>query len=70
VLGLVITPQPTPVIRRNDVVVPERQPPPPREDTSADWVWVIAAGLLAAGISGAAVYGPWWPAIAGEGSGS
>lgn len=61
VLGAVITPQPTPVIRRKDALVSEEARSFPGEETDRKWLWVIVAGLLAAGISGAAMYGPWWP---------
>jgi len=59
-LGVVAlrAPQPTPVLRRNAFVVPEDGPSPPGERAGKKWLWVVAAGLLAAGIAGTAAY---WP---------
>jgi len=58
VLGVVSrsTPQPTPVIRRDAFLAPAENASPGDGEADRKWLWVIAAGLLAAGASGTAVY--------------
>jgi hypothetical protein len=71
VLGVVATraPQPTPVIRRNGdaLLVPNESVSPGDTDADRKWLWVIAAGLLAAGASATAAYWRGWPVSASPG---
>lgn len=63
VLGVVSrsTPQPTPVVRRDALFAPAENASPGDGEADRKWLWVIAAGLLAAGASGTAAYWRGWP---------